>query len=55
MHKQNDHNVGQNAIKESPYRDKIMLVITFDENGGCYDHVPPPTGAVAPEPPGLSL
>ena len=27
-----------------------MLVITFDEHGGCYDHVPPPTGAAAPEP-----
>lgn len=38
------------AVRNSPYRDKIMLVITFDEHGGCYDHVPPPTGAVAPQP-----
>jgi phospholipase C len=38
------------AVKNSPYRDKILLVITFDEHGGCYDHVPPPTGAVAPDP-----
>ncbi len=38
------------AVKDSPYRDKIMLVITFDEHGGCYDHVPPPSGAVAPKP-----
>ncbi len=38
------------AVRGSPYRDKIVLVITFDEHGGCYDHVPPPTGAVAPEP-----
>lgn len=38
------------AIRNSPYRDKILLVITFDEHGGCYDHVPPPTGAVAPQP-----
>jgi phospholipase C len=29
-------------VKNSPYRDKILLVITFDEHGGCYDHVPPP-------------
>ena len=36
--------------KNSPYRDKILLVITFDEHGGCYDHVPPPTGAAAPDP-----
>jgi phospholipase C len=27
-----------------------MLVITFDEHGGCYDHVPPPA-APCPEPP----
>lgn len=38
------------AVRSSPYRDKIMLVVTFDEHGGCYDHVPPPWGAAAPEP-----
>lgn len=38
------------AIRNSPYRDKILLVITFDEHGGCYDHVPPPTGAAPPQP-----
>lgn len=38
------------AVRSSPYRDKIMLVIMFDEHGGCYDHVAPPTGAVAPLP-----
>lgn len=37
-------------IANSPYRDKILLVITFDEHGGCYDHVAPPNGAVAPFP-----
>lgn len=42
------------AVKGSPYRDEILLVITFDEHGGCYDHVPPPTGAVAPEPGAVS-
>ncbi|HLF63519.1 MAG TPA: alkaline phosphatase family protein [Saprospiraceae bacterium] len=31
-----------NAIQESPLRDKILLVITFDEHGGIADHVPPP-------------
>jgi phospholipase C len=38
------------TIRKSPYRDKIMLVVTFDEHGGCYDHVPPPSGAKAPLP-----
>jgi len=38
------------SVASSPYRDKILLVITFDEHGGCYDHVAPPSGAVAPEP-----
>ena len=38
------------AVRNSPYRDKILLVITFDEHGGCYDHVPPPSGAAAPMP-----
>jgi phospholipase C len=38
------------AVSSSPYRDKILLIITFDEHGGCYDHVPPPTGAAPPAP-----
>jgi len=38
------------AVQSSPYRDKILLIVTFDEHGGCYDHVPPPTGAVPPVP-----
>jgi phospholipase C len=38
------------AVRNSPYRDNIMLVILFDEHGGCFDHVPPPTGAGAPQP-----
>ena len=29
---------------------KTLLVITYDEHGGLYDHVPPPTDAVEPEP-----
>jgi phospholipase C len=36
-----------NAIRNSPQRDRTLLIITFDEHGGCYDHVPPP-GQVTP-------
>jgi phospholipase C len=43
------------AVRRSPYRDKILLVITFDEHGGCYDHIPPPTGAAPPDPHPVSL
>jgi phospholipase C len=40
-----------NAIKNSDkYRDNTLLIITFDEHGGCYDHVPPPCSAVPPGP-----
>ncbi len=28
---------------------KTLLIITYDEHGGCYDHVPPPLGATAPD------
>lgn len=31
------------AIRNSPDWDKILLLIVFDEHGGCYDHVCPPT------------
>lgn len=43
-----------NAVRQSPYRDKILLVITFDEHGGCYDHYPPQAGSVAPVPGSVS-
>jgi len=39
-----------NAVKSSPYRDRILLIITFDEHGGTYDHVVPPSGAQPPLP-----
>lgn len=39
-----------NAVRNSPNWASTMLVITFDEHGGCYDHVPPPA-AVRPEAP----
>jgi phospholipase C len=35
------------AIRNSPVWEKSLLVITYDEHGGFYDHVPPP---VAVEP-----
>jgi phospholipase C len=31
-----------NALNQSQYWDKTLLIITYDEHGGCYDHVPPP-------------
>jgi phospholipase C len=29
--------------------EKTLLIITYDEHGGTYDHVPPPSGATAPD------
>ncbi len=37
------------AIGDSPVWRKTLLVITYDEHGGYYDHVPPPP-ALAPDP-----
>jgi phospholipase C len=31
-----------NAVRGSPCWKKTLLVITYDEHGGCYDHVAPP-------------
>ncbi|HXQ20192.1 MAG TPA: alkaline phosphatase family protein [Candidatus Acidoferrales bacterium] len=28
---------------------QTLLIITYDEHGGCYDHVPPPENAVPPD------
>ncbi len=42
------------ALQACLYRDDIVLVLTFDEHGGCYDHVVPPSGAVAPAPGSVS-
>ncbi|HUJ60662.1 MAG TPA: alkaline phosphatase family protein, partial [Kofleriaceae bacterium] len=33
------------ALAKSPHWKNTMLVITYDENGGFFDHVPPPTTA----------
>jgi phospholipase C len=37
-----------NMIKSSSVFDSTMFIITYDEHGGTYDHVPPPTGAKNP-------
>jgi phospholipase C len=29
--------------------DKTLFIVTFDEHGGTFDHVPPPTGVTAPD------
>jgi phospholipase C len=34
------------ALRGGPGWDQTLLIITYDEHGGCYDHVPPPSGAV---------
>ncbi|WP_067734324.1 acid phosphatase [Novosphingobium naphthalenivorans] len=32
------------ALRESPQWERMLVVITFDENGGWWDHVAPPKG-----------
>jgi phospholipase C len=39
-----------NCLRASKAWRKSLLIITYDEHGGCYDHVPPPA-AIPPEPP----
>jgi phospholipase C len=39
-----------NCIRASKLWPKTMLIIIFDEHGGCYDHVPPPRAAVPAAP-----
>ena len=36
------------AVTTSPAWQRAVLVFTFDEWGGFFDHVPPPVGAVSP-------
>ena len=35
-----------NALANSPHWERCLLVISYDEHGGFYDHVPPPDDAV---------
>jgi phospholipase C len=37
------------AVSSGPNWNQTLLIITYDEHGGCYDHVAPPAGAVAPD------
>jgi phospholipase C len=37
------------ALRSGPGWAQTLLVITYDEHGGCYDHVAPPAGATAPD------
>jgi len=32
-------------LKSSPQWPAMLVVVTYDENGGFWDHVPPPSGA----------
>jgi phospholipase C len=36
-----------NAVRNAPTWGRTLLVVTYDEHGGCFDHVPPPA-AVPP-------
>jgi len=31
-----------NALRAGPHWDQTLLIVTFDEHGGIFDHVPPP-------------
>jgi phospholipase C len=37
-----------NAVRSSPCWKNTLLIITYDEHGGCFDHVPPPA-AIPPD------
>jgi phospholipase C len=37
------------ALRKGPGWNQTLLIITYDEHGGCYDHVAPPTNAVPPD------
>jgi len=37
------------ALRGGPGWEQTILIITYDEHGGCYDHVPPPSGATPPD------
>ena len=37
------------ALRDGPGWPQTLLIVTYDEHGGCYDHVPPPSGATPPD------
>jgi phospholipase C len=42
------HDVYQ-ALRAGPGWNQTLFILTYDEHGGCYDHVPPPWGATPPD------
>jgi len=38
-----------NAVRTGPAWNETLLIITYDEHGGNFDHVPPPWGATPPD------
>ena len=32
-------------LRRGPQWERMLIIVTYDENGGFWDHVPPPTGA----------
>ncbi|XP_010240877.1 PREDICTED: non-specific phospholipase C3-like [Nelumbo nucifera] len=55
-HPSHDISQGQKLVKEvyealraSPQWNEILFIITYDEHGGFYDHVPTPTGVPSPD------
>ena len=43
------YDVYQALRSNGPAWEKTLLIITYDEHGGTYDHVHPPTGAIPPD------
>lgn len=37
------------ALRSSPHWEETLFIVTFDEHGGCYDHVAPPRGVIRPD------
>jgi phospholipase C len=37
------------ALRNGPDWNQTLLILTYDEHGGCYDHVAPPLGAIPPD------
>ena len=37
------------AVAAGPKWPQTLLIVTYDEHGGCYDHVPPPATATKPD------
>ncbi|KAK9095503.1 hypothetical protein Scep_026972 [Stephania cephalantha] len=37
------------ALRASPQWNEMLFIITYDEHGGFYDHVPTPTGVPSPD------